>query len=385
LSHHYKNGLDPKNAFKYQIKSAALAVSSGAFNDGYKFIESSLDILATIEEIDIVIQVCNRALDDLKLIISTYQLFNHSNSGRFPKSYQSSNIINNTSQLIRNFSSSLYSLIIGGNSSSQTNVLEQQEESEMHPLSLNDIHYPLQKSSIELSVLSPAQKNEYYIRQTQYNSFLTLKHKLESVRSLMCKSPDRHPFPILTKGNSAVSDTTSPVFHTLQGALSIASRSNSSVLGNSSPPSPTAQQQLSQNKQSSGYYRILNASSFSLKGLITDGEGKENEDDGEEKNFSPAGNNGENVSTKRISWKPSFFDKSTSNQRSYYSNDDDDNWELNVAIPTPGDTENRKSSKRTYSYKGSVHSGSPKSIKSSPTKPEAPIAPADIGCNCIIS
>jgi hypothetical protein len=337
-------------------------------------------VIATIEEIDIVIQVCNRALDDLKLIISTYQLFNQSNSGRFPKAYQPSNIINNTSQLIRNFSSSLYSLIIGGNPSTDSQQpagLERREsEGSNHPFSLNDIHYPLQKTSVELSDLSPAQKNEYYIRQAQYNSFLSLKHKIESVRLLMCKSPDRHPFPILTKGNSAVSDTTSPVFHALQAA----SRSNSST---SAPPSPTAAQ-LSLNKQSSSYYRILNASSFSLKGLTTENEGKENEGVEEQKNFSPAGNNDENGSTKRISWKPSFFDKSTSNQRSYYSNDEDDNWELNLAIPA-GPGENGKSSKRTYSYKGSVRSASPRSVRSSPTKPADPVPPVDIGCNCVIS
>jgi hypothetical protein len=128
LAYHYKLGNDYTNAFKFDIKSSALAVSSGAFNDGYKLIESSLELLQTVEELDIVIQVCQRAIDDLKLLIFNIMDKNntagnigrsmsqdgHVPSGRSSSTYNMNPIVN-TSQLIRRFSNTLYTLVFGGN------------------------------------------------------------------------------------------------------------------------------------------------------------------------------------------------------------------------------------------------------------------------------
>lgn len=67
LAHHYMMGLERSKAFKYEIKSAALAVSSGAFNDGLMFANSAMTLADNAIEMDVIAELADHAVQYLQV------------------------------------------------------------------------------------------------------------------------------------------------------------------------------------------------------------------------------------------------------------------------------------------------------------------------------
>jgi hypothetical protein len=67
LAFHYQLGGDRAKSFKYEIKSAALAVSSGAFNDGLMFAESAMNLSENAMEMGVLVQLADYAIQYLEL------------------------------------------------------------------------------------------------------------------------------------------------------------------------------------------------------------------------------------------------------------------------------------------------------------------------------
>ncbi|RYH31454.1 hypothetical protein EON65_02615 [archaeon] len=60
-------GQERSKAFKYEIKSAALAVSSGAFNDGLMFANSAMILADNAIEMDVIAELADHAVQYLQI------------------------------------------------------------------------------------------------------------------------------------------------------------------------------------------------------------------------------------------------------------------------------------------------------------------------------
>lgn len=65
LGYHYRMANQRSKAFKYEVKSAALAISSGAYNDALLFSESAFDLAEVHAELKMLADVIDRAIGDL--------------------------------------------------------------------------------------------------------------------------------------------------------------------------------------------------------------------------------------------------------------------------------------------------------------------------------
>jgi hypothetical protein len=59
-------GANPEKAFKYEMKASALAISSGAFSDGFMFAELAFEFIQTQPELDTFLQVIQYAIQLLE-------------------------------------------------------------------------------------------------------------------------------------------------------------------------------------------------------------------------------------------------------------------------------------------------------------------------------
>lgn len=67
LSHHYiLSDTCQSEAFKYTVKSADQAIYRGAFADGLEFVENASKLEATSADLSILVQVIERAIEDLQ-------------------------------------------------------------------------------------------------------------------------------------------------------------------------------------------------------------------------------------------------------------------------------------------------------------------------------
>ena len=71
LSVHYSKSHGKRAlAFKYKVKSADQAICRGAFSDGLTFLQASATVAVAKAELRVLIDVINRAINDLQLILS---------------------------------------------------------------------------------------------------------------------------------------------------------------------------------------------------------------------------------------------------------------------------------------------------------------------------
>lgn len=69
LAHHYRQGHNKAKAFKYELKAAALVVSSGAYHDGFLLAERSLHLAEHYVELIALLEVIDKAVEDLQQIV----------------------------------------------------------------------------------------------------------------------------------------------------------------------------------------------------------------------------------------------------------------------------------------------------------------------------
>lgn len=66
LAFHFRAGGNRVKAFKYEIKAAALAITSGAYGDGYLFSDSALALVDSLAQVQVLLEVIDRALSLLE-------------------------------------------------------------------------------------------------------------------------------------------------------------------------------------------------------------------------------------------------------------------------------------------------------------------------------
>lgn len=67
LGYHYKHCPDKRAlAFKYELKAADQQVAKGAYSDGLTFLRSAAKLAEREAELDVTLEVINRAIDDIK-------------------------------------------------------------------------------------------------------------------------------------------------------------------------------------------------------------------------------------------------------------------------------------------------------------------------------
>lgn len=67
LGYHYKRCPDKRPlAFKYELKAADQQVAKGAYSDGYTFLKSAAKLAEREVELDVVLEVIDRAIEDIR-------------------------------------------------------------------------------------------------------------------------------------------------------------------------------------------------------------------------------------------------------------------------------------------------------------------------------
>lgn len=67
MGYHYKRCPDKKDlAFKYELKAADQQVAKGAYSDGLYFLKSAAKLAEREVELDVVLEVINRAIEDIR-------------------------------------------------------------------------------------------------------------------------------------------------------------------------------------------------------------------------------------------------------------------------------------------------------------------------------
>lgn len=141
MAYHYRQGGNLTKAFKYEIKVAALAVSSGAFNDGYVFAETAMDIANCGQQIDALLLVVERAIEELETLENPV--------------------------FIRNFSSNFKSFMFTRQSSLGTGIIN------IHDNDKDDL------DEYEDEDVQPYQENKLAAEKAALNNFRKLKVKAE--------------------------------------------------------------------------------------------------------------------------------------------------------------------------------------------------------------
>lgn len=74
LAYHYRQANDKAKAFKFELKAAALAVTSGAFADGFVYAESAFEFVQSLAQVHVLLEVIDHAESCLEAFTSPHIL-----------------------------------------------------------------------------------------------------------------------------------------------------------------------------------------------------------------------------------------------------------------------------------------------------------------------